>query len=102
MGKKNNNYRKDFLPGCTGKVPFFSEGEARIPLKRSNMKNNQVVYHCKYLFEGQEHWHISSMSRKVFKEKKHEKKMKLKNKQGDKSIKESSPIENFYSLLLDL
>ena len=59
--------------GCTGKIPFFSQGEARAYLKRikwkGSGKQNNHVYHCGYLWEGMEHYHVSSMSRNTFKQK---------------------------------
>lgn len=54
--------------GCTGKEIWWTESEARKRIKK--MFGHHRAYKCKY----EDHWHITSMTkkmaRKVFKEKK--------------------------------
>ena len=58
----------EFKPGCTGKVPFFSLKEAWTYSRTLNrIKSHHSVYHCKFLFNGQEHYHITSMPRGTYK-----------------------------------
>ena len=61
-----------FNEGCTGKVPYFSEAEARSHNKNFKAsRGNTKVYHCKFLIHGQEHWHITSMGQNVYRKFKH-------------------------------
>lgn len=49
------------LIGCTGKIPYLSQNEAKNFLRRT--KNANHVYHCHYF----DHWHVTSMSKKLAK-----------------------------------
>lgn len=55
-----------YLKGCTGKEPFATEEAARYAIhnwKKPN-KGHLEVYHCKHV----DHWHITSMTKKQYKE----------------------------------
>ena len=52
---------KEYIPGCTGKIPYFSEGEARSAIRRwkNPLSGNPRVYHCKSN-DWDNHWHITT------------------------------------------
>jgi len=55
-----------YLVGCTGKLPFDSEGEARFYIRtcKHNHNGHDVrPYHCKF----GDHWHITHMAKKQVK-----------------------------------
>lgn len=54
-----------FVPGCTGKVPYFTKGEALSTMRRwktrRGSKEPKKSYHCKSLeVYQQDHWHITT------------------------------------------
>lgn len=62
-----------FLPGCTGKVPYFSLKEVQSEIKYLNRHSfvykKLYSYRCKYTHTLGFHFHLTSMRRKDFKRK---------------------------------
>ena len=50
-------------PCNLGKVPHFNLREAKDACRKMTSKSHYEPYQCQYLFEGVEHWHITSMPR---------------------------------------
>lgn len=55
----------DFIPGCTGKVPYFSEGMVRDIIRKfkPNTRRQPRAYHCDKNTILQGHWHISTQGK---------------------------------------
>jgi hypothetical protein len=51
-----------YFPGCTSKMPFFSEGLARDTMRKwQKTKSGHLhMYHCKNK-EMKNHWHLTSL-----------------------------------------
>lgn len=50
-----------YMMGCTGKIPYTSEREAKHVLR--NTRNGHHIYHCHYF----DHWHVTHLTKKVAK-----------------------------------
>jgi hypothetical protein len=62
---KKGKRGEGWLSGCTGKVPYFTDGELQHNLrlmKKNNKKGKK--YLCDYLMDGKKHYHITSNKKK--------------------------------------
>lgn len=51
------------LLGCTGKVPYFTQREAKTIIRNWKFGGTPSVYHCRHC----DLWHITSMISKEYK-----------------------------------